>query len=182
MVVFDSNASEEVWYPIPRFSFYEISNRFRVRSWFLRGSRGRRAEIPAVVAVQTKRYPVVIGRRDDGVVAPIYLHRVVAELVYGPCPEGMQVLHRDDNKLNLSPSNLYHGTSKRNALDRIKNGRTRKAKGEDNSNAILSEDDVREIRRLKGLGWNPMVIGDKFGIAPRTVGDIVSGRRWPHVS
>jgi hypothetical protein len=181
MAVFDPTTPDEVWYPVPRFPAQEISSHFRIRSWFLPGSRGKLALVPTIREVQMNRYPSVVARRDDGVLAPIYLHHVIAEMIYGPCPDGLQVLHSDDDKHNLDPANLYYGTPKRNALDRVKNGRTRKAKGEDNSNVILTEDDVREIRRLRAIGWKRRQIAEKFHVATKTVDGIVSGKRWPHV-
>lgn len=43
-----------------------------------------------------------------------YIHRLVAEAVYGPCPEGYEVNHKDGNKLNNHPSNLEYITHAEN--------------------------------------------------------------------
>jgi hypothetical protein len=134
------------------------------------------------MAVQMRRYPQVIARRDDGVIAPIYLHHVVAGIAHGPCPEGLQVLHKDDNKLNLDPDNLYHGTPGQNALDRIRNGRTRKAKGEENSNAKLTEVIVVDILRMRDAGLGRREIAAHTGLPVKTVDGITSRRRWKHVT
>lgn len=41
-------------------------------------------------------------------------HQIVAELVYGPKPSGMQINHIDGNKNNYHPSNLEYVTPKEN--------------------------------------------------------------------
>jgi hypothetical protein len=67
---------------------------------------------------------------------------------------------------------------------------TRSDRGSKHHHAKIDEDDVRLIlelyeegkvlrERLKTLSLKG--IGEKFGIAPQTVYDIVSGRSWRHV-
>lgn len=67
---------------------------------------------------------------------------------------------------------------------------TRSDKGSKHHNSKISEEDVKLIlelyeegkdlrERLKALSMKG--IGEKFGIAPQTVYDIVSGRSWRHV-
>jgi HNH endonuclease len=197
MATFDPTAPEEIWYPIPGYPYLEISNRYRVRSWHVQGSRsGRRADKPRLRAVQGglqqrgRQYlHVRVEEKSRNRIEIVYLHHVVAHLVYGPCPDGLQVLHRDDNKHNLNPSNLYYGTSQDNADDRIKNGRTREARGATNSNAILTDQAVREIRaawdsRLKKYGERLRLAGElaeRYGVSPKTIQGIGERRRWTHV-
>ena len=51
-----------------------------------------------------------------------YVHHLVLEAFVGPRPEGMKGLHRDDDPHNNNVSNLYWGTMRDNALDRVRNG------------------------------------------------------------
>jgi len=51
-----------------------------------------------------------------------FVHRLVLESFVGPPPDGMVGLHRDDNPHNNHVSNLYWGTMRENALDRVRNG------------------------------------------------------------
>ncbi|QZE10501.1 hypothetical protein SEA_SCOOBYDOOBYDOO_184 [Mycobacterium phage ScoobyDoobyDoo] len=52
-----------------------------------------------------------------------YVHHLVLEAFVGPCPPGLQRLHKDDDNANNDVSNLYYGTFSENLLDRVRNGR-----------------------------------------------------------
>jgi hypothetical protein len=47
---------------------------------------------------------------------------VVAELTYGPCPDGLMVCHRCDDRRCHNPRHLYYGTAQDNARDSWRNG------------------------------------------------------------
>ena len=51
------------------------------------------------------------------------VHHLVAEAFICPRPEGLLCLHRDDDKLNNTPENLYWGTQSQNQKDSMRNGR-----------------------------------------------------------
>lgn len=53
--------------------------------------------------------------------------------------------------------------------------------GERNGRAILTEDDVREIRRLISAGKTQKEIAAHFGVKKATVSAIATGRNWKHV-
>lgn len=44
-------------------------------------------------------------------------HRVSWELMHGPIPDGMHVLHTCDNRLCVRPGHLYLGTHQQNMID-----------------------------------------------------------------
>lgn len=50
------------------------------------------------------------------------IHGLVAEAVYGPCPKGMEVNHKDGNKLNNRPENLEYVTKAQNIAHSIAHG------------------------------------------------------------
>jgi hypothetical protein len=54
---------------------------------------------------------------------PEHAHRVAWTLVYGPIPEGLNVLHRCDNELCCRPDHLFLGTQLANMLDMVAKGR-----------------------------------------------------------
>ena len=53
------------------------------------------------------------------------VHRAAYEALCGPIPNGMQVLHRCDNRRCFNPEHLFIGTPKDNAIDMVNKGRHR---------------------------------------------------------
>jgi hypothetical protein len=127
-------------------------------------------------------------------------HRAAWEYTYGTIPVGIQVLHRCDRPICFEPTHLFLGTQKDNAQDMAKKGRQwlqcpervkRGAdfipppgwvkRGEANRKAIFTEDDVREMRRLRSDGMILKDIAAKFGIHLSTVHLVVTRKSWSHV-
>ena len=107
--------------------------------------------------------------------------RVSWELVHGPIPDGLWVLHRCDNPACVNPSHLFLGTALDNNRDMSEKGRSRGPirPGELNPRAKLTWDQVREMRALRAAGGMTLVqIGERYGVAFTTVSDIVNGKRW----
>lgn len=57
-------------------------------------------------------------------------HRAAFALYVGPIPDGLQVLHRCDNKACVNPAHLYAGTRTDNARDMVERGQA--ARGDRN--------------------------------------------------
>jgi hypothetical protein len=55
----------------------------------------------------------------------LYMHRLAWELVNGPVPSSLLVLHRCDNPPCCNPDHLFLGTHADNAADRTRKGRSR---------------------------------------------------------
>jgi len=107
--------------------------------------------------------------------------RVSYELFVSAIPDGMQVLHKCDNRMCVNPDNLFLGTNSDNVQDRVAKGRSAVSIGERNANAKLSEEQVREIRRLRTAGERPKDLGLKFGVAAAHITQIAKGRAWSHL-
>ncbi len=118
-------------------------------------------------------------------------HRMSWELAHGPIPEGLFVCHTCDERLCVNPQHLFLGTSQENALDAVNKGRMKppayephhkRAKGTENSAAILTEEQVVEIReRYKAGGVSSRFLGRVYGVCHTTIQRIVKGRYWAHV-
>jgi len=120
----------EQWRPIPGYETrYEISDHGRVRaiSRTVRYSDGRSYQHPGRM-LQLQPNPVGgalyinIGNTRD-----TYKNVRVAKLVLlafvGPRPDGMEVLHWDDDPNNNHLTNLRYGTRSENLHDRVRNGK-----------------------------------------------------------
>ncbi len=57
-----------------------------------------------------------------GVATTIAVHRVVASAWIGPCPDGQEVCHGTNGKLDNSVSNLRYDTRSKNELDKRRDG------------------------------------------------------------
>lgn len=99
----------ERWREIPGLPHYKVSDYGRIH-----GPRGIRK-------LQGKRYPEIVIRTVRGF-RQIRVHQAVMLAFVGPCPEGLEVLHADDNKQNCALSNLRYGTRSENWQDAKRNG------------------------------------------------------------
>lgn len=108
-------------------------------------------------------------------------HRVAWELTQGPIPDGLRVLHQCDNPACVRPDHLFIGTQGDNVADAVAKGRARGAVGERNSKAKLTEDDVRFIRRLHGIGIPRKAIAKVFGVNVSIVNAIGRRELWSHI-
>ena len=110
------------------------------------------------------------------------VHIAVALAYVGPKPsEEAVVRHLDGTRDNNFYTNLRWGTSQENAEDMVRHGRAGRARGERSWTAKLTEDGVREIRRLAAEGKTYVEISGITGISRPQIGHIVRRRSWKHV-
>lgn len=110
------------------------------------------------------------------------LHRLVA-MHFIPNPDNKpHVNHIDANKLNNLPENLEWCTHLENVRHAISMGLKPPAKkGEDCNFAKLTEDKVREIRKLKGK----LILKDIaaiYGTSISNISDVLNNVIWRHVA
>lgn len=156
-------AMQEEWREVPDEYGLKVSNLGRV----MRGSK--------VSQPRTNVY--LRGGRS------IRIYCLVLNVFVGPCPDGMECCHYDDNRDNNVLSNLRWGTRASNLEDRWRNGKGGKvgAIGENCGSAKLTEYDVRIARRLRQEGWSYEKLANKFGVTKRTILLAVKGKTWGHV-
>lgn len=110
----------------------------------------------------------------------VLTHRFSFELHHGPL-DGRWALHRCDNPPCVNPDHLYAGTVTENVRDMLARGRHVTPRGEASPNAVLTDEQVREIRQrhIRGLNrWrrgNTVALAEEFGISPRHVQNIAAG-------
>lgn len=109
------------------------------------------------------------------------IHRLVVEAdLDEPLSTEQLVLHRCDNPPCYRRSHLYVSDHADNMRDLALAGNLR---GERNGKSKLTDDQVREIRRLYDeVGWTQKHIGAAFGIHQVQVSAIVRRVAWAHVN
>lgn len=106
-------------------------------------------------------------------------HKIAYVLSNGPVPDGQQVCHICDNRLCCNPKHFFLGTKLDNARDAV--AKDRHARGERNSHAKLTEDQVQEIRALRG-SVTQRELAARYGVDQSTIGSLMTGRSWKHLS
>lgn len=124
------------------------------------------------------------GRDDDGYGgiwhegAQQGAHRMMCEIVHGPPPTpAHQAIHSCGNGhlACINPNHIDWGTPKQNKADELAHG-TRN-RGEARWSAKLTEEQVRQIRRMKGT-MLPREIADIFGVSRRQISGILNRQTW----
>lgn len=110
-------------------------------------------------------------------------HRFAWELEHGAIPDGLRVLHKCDNPPCVNPDHLFLGTQADNVADMIAKGRKVNGshEGSANGRAVLTEDDVLEIRRRCAGGETQRALSQAFGISSSQIGYIVRRESWTYV-
>jgi len=174
----------EIWRPVPFLPYgdnYEVSNLGSVRRRKATACNnypaGRRLSPGA-----RRGYPVVRLYRDGGASRTFHVHTLVAWAFLSPPPPGKTlVLHRDDDKSNARSENLRWGTYAENSADMVAKGR--QAFGNRHPRAVLTEEQVQQIRRLYASSSHTQeALAAKFGVTQSTISAIVRRRLWSRVS
>lgn len=105
-------------------------------------------------------------------------HVASYRLFKGPIRKGLCVLHTCDVKHCIRPSHLWLGTRAENNIDMKK--KNRHAHGEQHSISKLTEQDVRDIRKL-GLNSHPEEIAIMYNVSVSCIASVISRINWRHV-
>ena len=104
-------------------------------------------------------------------------HRLSWQIHHGEIPDGLSVLHHCDVRHCVRPDHLHLGTSTDNAVDRKQHGV--RFFGEQNPNARLTAEQVREIRESV-LKSNELA--NAYGTSPSHISGIRSRKCWRHIA
>lgn len=107
-------------------------------------------------------------------------HRLSYELLRGPIPDGLQVLHRCDTPLCVNPEHLRLGTHQDNMRDM--EFKSRQARGERIASSRLTAERVREMRRARAEGATYRQLANRFNVTMGTVANTLARRTWKHVA
>lgn len=165
--------------PCPSYPGYSVSTTGKVYSHWKQESRGRgngRGKTTVCDPTHFRELSVhqnettgylcvsltVNGKETTG-----RLHCMMLDAFRGPCPDGMQGRHLDDNKLNNQLSNLAWGTPFDNAADRKTNGGY--ATGAEHKNAKLTVAAVEDILATPKTYGYCKLLAKKYGVSVNTV-------------
>lgn len=108
------------------------------------------------------------------------VHRLVLEVFFGPCPEGMECRHLDGNPGNNRLDNLAWGTKKENQADSRRHGTAYMLPGRKGEYRKIDERSAIEIRKLASEGVSRKALSIRFGLGTSQVGRIVRRDHWKH--
>lgn len=118
-------------------------------------------------AFSANGYGTIMVRREN-----IGAHVAAYREFIGPVPDGLQVLHRCNEKLCIEPAHLYAGTRSQNTLDSRAAGTI--------STQKLTQGDVELIRAmLEDRRHTNRELAAAFGLHESTISNIKAGRLWP---
>jgi hypothetical protein len=171
----------EVWRAIVGYEgIYEVSDMGRVRSkWAKQGQCFGNWRLLKLIPDShgCPRVNLCLrGKQNNFLVS----HLVADAFLPAKCSTDEVVRHLNDNPADNRAVNLARGTYSDNSQDSIRNGTF--VRGSLHGQAKLTEDNVREIRRLYATGkFTQKELGLRFGVDQTTISLIVKRQTWQHV-
>lgn len=112
-------------------------------------------------------------------------HILAWELLRGPIPKGMEVMHNcpgGDNKACCNPEHCILGTRKQHADDTEAKGQYNHPVGIANGKSKLTPEKVVQAWQLKKLGYSCRQIAEIVGgVTGSAIYDLFRGRTWKHL-
>lgn len=110
------------------------------------------------------------------------VHRLVAMTFHDNPNNYKEINHINCIKTDNRASNVEWCTRSHNVLESYKNGCQISIKGEDRTDSILKDNQVRLIRLVgKQKTLTQGQIGDCFGVSRTTIFNILNNSKWKHV-
>jgi len=170
---------DEIWKPVtePGYEeFYSVSNLGRVR----REAPGRNTYKGRI----RKHYKnpngyLVVNLKVRNKASKQKVHRLVAKAFLSQPTPKHEVNHKNSNRQDNTVQNLEWVTHSENMLHGFVYGFNSQV-GVRNSRAKLTEEDVKEIRRLAGR-VSQKELATRFGVSCRTIRHVVVRSGWKHV-
>jgi hypothetical protein len=111
----------------------------------------------------------------------VLAHRFLWEILHGPVPRDLVVMHTCDNPACVNPKHLRIGTVSDNQKDMACKHRSGNM-GERSPQAKLSDEKVRSIRSRAANGESNAALAREFGVTRVVIRGVVRRARWSHVA
>lgn len=109
------------------------------------------------------------------------VHRAVVTAFIGEIPPGLEVNHKNGDKTDNRIDNLEVLTPSENVKHSIAVLKTKRAPGEQNANAKLTDAGVLEIRERHADGESAEELAFAYGITRGHVWRLVTRQAWRHI-
>lgn len=107
-------------------------------------------------------------------------HRVSYIIHHGRIPKDLHILHSCDNRKCVRPEHLRAGTNTENYLEKM--AKKRHAFGENHNRAILTEIQVKEIRRKHSFeNRSTHSLAAEYGVTYTNMSQIIRRKTWRHI-
>lgn len=127
------------------------------------------------------RMLVNLCKESKGKAKTFTVSRLILFAFVGPCPDKMECCHCNGDFTDNKLSNLRWDFHSENEKDK-KNHGTSHFHGESHYRAKLTEDDVREIRKLYSTKkYSLSYLANLYDVAVGTIYPIVKKKTWKHV-
>lgn len=179
--------SQEIWKDVPGYEgVYQVSDLGRVKR--IKAGTGAKHGLILKTQADTRSTHnpyarVMLYNGSHKTRKKFSIHRLVAEVFIGPCPDDFQVNHKDGDPTNNKASNLEylshidHDKHTRNILKWFP-----KNQGERHGRVKLTSNEVKEIRKLYATGkYFYKDIAKMYGVKYGCIGDIIRGKNWKHL-
>jgi hypothetical protein len=168
----------DTWKSVPSWPAYEVSAAGQIRR--ISCTKGAVAGRVLRQLPNRKTLYLSVCVSAHSIQKRIDVHRLVALAFLGPQPSARHlVAHNDGSRTNNIVTNLRWATQAENLRDCRAHGTARI--GSRNPMALVTELDVRAMRRMKAFGIPRKVIAEGYGIHPRSAFRILAGTSWEHV-
>ncbi len=132
-------------------------------------------EAPAMTGIDYR----IGDTRDVTATIPTGSVSLVATVVHGERPDGMECAHSCGVRACVNPRHLRWDTHAGNCADKLQHGT--EIIGERNPLAKLTADAVRSMRAMRAAGTTLRTIAEIHGVSRSHAGNVLAGRMWSHV-
>lgn len=173
----------EVWKKIPNYSLYEASSLGRLKTFNWKNKGVERIMKPAL---DGSGYLRTMLKNDNGKFDTVKVHRIICQTFLENPENKPQVNHKNCIKTDNRVVNLEWCTAKENTIHAYKKDRMSQ-RGECNSNATLTNEQVLEIRanyqygKKCKSGKTKKQIAEEYGTSFSVIKRIVQNRTWKHL-